>query len=268
MSDILVRATLLLRGERFATTVGLLFLAMTLPTLLGLTLDGRTINGVSVWLKPFKFQLSVGVHVLTVALALATLDQSVRKGLAVRSVILLFLTMAIFEVVWITVQGARGLPSHFATSPFAFAMYTLMGVGATLIVVATALLGMMTLRHPAPEVPRLVNRAAGIGLLVSGITGLVTGWAISMNHGAMVGGSGAGSVIPLFGWSGTGGDLRVAHFVGLHAAQVLPLLGLALNAWETRDTRPALIAASVLWSAATLGLFIQALAGRPFIALG
>ncbi|MBL6081215.1 hypothetical protein JMJ56_24780 [Belnapia sp. T18] len=269
MSDTIAHVALLLRRELLATSLGLLFLAMAVPTLFGLALDGRTIVGVSVWLKPFKFQLSLAVHVLTVALALGVIERRVREGRTVRVVLLIFSAMLLFEVCWITVQGGRGLPSHFATSAFDLAMYVLMGIGATFIVLATALFGVLALRHPAPEVPRLVSLAVGLGLLISGIAGLVTGWAISLNNGAVVGSVGdAGLSIPLFGWSGTAGDIRAAHFVGLHAAQFLPLLGLALCARTTRSARSALVAASLLWSAATVGLLIQALAGHPFIPLG
>jgi hypothetical protein len=268
MSSILTSANTLLRRQPFGAAVGFLFLAMTLPTLIGLALDSRTITGVSVWLKPFKFQLSLAVHVLTVTLALGTLDSSVSKGWAAGAAFLGLLAMSLFEVGWITWQGARGLPSHFAADPFDMAVYALMGVGATLIVLSTALLGMLVLRHPAHGVPRLVSRAVGIGFIISGATGLVTGWAIAMNGGAVVGGAGgAGLAIPLFGWSGTEGDLRVAHFLGLHAAQCLPLLGLILSAWKPRNAYSALLVTALLWSAATLGLFIQALAGQPFIPL-
>jgi hypothetical protein len=85
---------------------------------------------------------------------------------------------------------------------------------------------------------------------------------------AVVGGTGiTGITIPLFGSSGSVGDLRVAHFAGLHAAQLLPLLGLVLGAGEMQNAPLALLAASVLWSGFTLGLLIQALAGQPFISL-
>jgi hypothetical protein len=268
MSNIATRTSTLLRCEPFAAAVGILFLAMTLPTLASFVVDTRTIAEASVWLKPLKFQLSFGIHVLTVALALGTLDRSIRQGPAVRTTLVVLLVMSMFEVGWITVQGARGSPSHFATTSFDFAMYVTMGIGATLILLATALLGILILRQRAHQGTLLVSQAVGIGLLISGVTGLITGWAISLNDGALVGSTNiAGPSIPLFGWSGTAGDLRVAHFFGLHAAQLLPLLGLALDNWKARDARPILLTASMLWSGATLTVLIQALCGRPFIFL-
>ena len=258
----------LLRREAFATATGILFLAMALSAAIALGMDGRTIDGVSVWLKPFKFQISFGIHVLTLVLALGALNRRVRKGRIVRATLLVILTMSLFEVIWITLQGARGLPSHFAHDPFDAAMYMLMGIGATLIVLATALLGLLTMQYPAPGMPPLVCHAVSIGLLISGLTGLFVGWAIALNDGAVVGGTNiAGPTLPLFGWSGTAGDLRVAHFIGLHAAQVLPLLGLVLSIGQAKDARLILVVASMLWLGATVAAMTEAFAGRPFISL-
>jgi hypothetical protein len=73
-----------------------------------------------------------------------------------------------------------------------------------------------------------------------------------------------GAVIPLFGWSAVVGDLRPAHFLALHAMQVLPLAAWALRG---RGGVGAVWVAGGLWTALTLAVFAQALAGLPLVAL-
>jgi hypothetical protein len=43
--------------------------------------------------------------------------------------------------------------------------------------------------------------------------------------------------MPVTGWSTTGGDLRIPHFVGMHALQALPLLVLLLGTLANRVPR-------------------------------
>jgi hypothetical protein len=79
-----------------------------------------------------------------------------------------------------------------------------------------------------------------------------------------------GPGLPIVGWSTDGGDLRVAHFVGLHALQVLPLLGWLLTTyapvWISPKARARIVgAAGALWLALTLLVFWQALRGQPLI---
>jgi hypothetical protein len=66
--------------------------------------------------------------------------------------------------------------------------------------------------------------------------------------------------LPVFGWSRTGGDLRVAHFFGLHAMQVLPLA-----AWVLGRARTAFVLVALGWTALGVWTFVEALAGRPFL---
>ena len=70
-------------------------------------------------------------------------------------------------------------------------------------------------------------------------------------------------VLPIFGWSTEVGDLRPAHFLSLHALQVLPLIGI----WADRTDQGIITIwiAGFIYSALTVALFIQAIFGQPFI---
>lgn len=252
----------LMARERGLALLGLVFLAATLPTLVAMAVDERLIGGVSVWAKPFKFQFSGGLHLVTVALAMLAVAPQARAGRLARVGVAAVAISTAFEVLYISLQGARGLPSHFAPTPLGQAMYGLMGLAATALVLGTAALAIPVLRRPAPGVPDALRYGLGLGLLVSGVFGLASGWAISLSQGPIVGDA-IGSGLPLFGWSRTAGDLRVGHFIALHAAQGLPLLGLMLRHQAPSVARSVLIGAAALWSALALGAMVQALAGIP-----
>ena len=99
-------------------------------------------------------------------------------------------------------------------------------------------------------------------LLASAVGGLMSAW---LRHSIGVADGGAG--LPFVNWSTRGGDLRAAHFVGMHALQALPLFALALERYAKQYATPATIA----FSLAYLGLFAfilaQALAGQPLLAM-
>lgn len=72
--------------------------------------------------------------------------------------------------------------------------------------------------------------------------------------------------LAIVGWSTTGGDLRVAHFLGLHAMQGLPLVAWLAGPMPARLRRPVILAAAAVWIAATAAALAQAAAGIPLIA--
>jgi hypothetical protein len=79
-----------------------------------------------------------------------------------------------------------------------------------------------------------------------------------------------GPGLPVTGWSTTGGDLRVAHFVGLHGLQALPLFGYLLALlepeWLRMRHRVALVWMAGLSYLRLIGLLTwQALRGQPVI---
>jgi hypothetical protein len=73
--------------------------------------------------------------------------------------------------------------------------------------------------------------------------------------------------LPLTSWAKTGGDLRIAHFIGLHALQILPLIGFLFRKLRINYNSGKWLIILIALSYLGLVLFtlIQALNGIPFI---
>lgn len=214
--------------QRLLADSGLVMLVLLLACLMAMAVDGRGLNGVSVWVKPSKFAASFVAWFWTLAWAWGVLAEAARTGRIARLVLWGTLAAGWFEQFWVTFRAAQGQPSHFASDALGAVMYGLMGLAAVVLVALAAVLGLLVLRRPDPAQPRPWRVAVGLGLLVGGLMGGFTGASISANQTPHVGGTpGDGANWPPFFWSRDGGDLRVAHFLAIHAMQVLPLLALA-----------------------------------------
>jgi hypothetical protein len=244
------------RRQPLFARLGWAALAVLLLCLVAMAGDPRAFDGVSVWVKPAKFAASFVVWFWTLAWAWGVLAPEAARGRIARPVVAGTVAAALFEQGWITWRAALGGPSHFATDALGAFMYGLMGLGALTMVALAALLGLLVLRRPRPGVPRAWVLAIGLGLLLGGVLGGFTGAAILVLGSPYIGGaaSNAGGLPPLF-WSRDGGDLRIAHFLGIHAMQALPLLAL-LGA----GARLVGMAAAG-WTTLTLATFALALRG-------
>jgi hypothetical protein len=230
--------------------------------------DGRTLNGVSVWMKPAKFYLSVAIQSATMAWALTLLAPAGRQSRGVRVAAWLFVGWAVLELAYITLQAGRGLPSHFnVTTTLYRTLYSLMGIGALTMIACTGYLGARILRRPDPDARPVLARAAGVGLLATAVLGGAMGIYLGAQRGHWVGGpaTDAGG-LPLTGWSTAGGDLRVAHFFGLHAMQVIAAAGWLAGRLAARRGTLVVSAVTFGWAVLTVAVFVQAVSGRPFLA--
>lgn len=183
------------------------------------------------------------------------------------------------ELVLITLQAARGAPSHFnVTTGTDTAIFAVMGVTATILWLSNIVVAGLVLadRH----LDRVWSTAilAGLGLAILGMALAFlmpfqdaelqgAGFLLQGAHAVAVADGGPG--LPLLNWSTEGGDLRAAHFVGLHGLQVMPLLALLTARrpdWDERRRVRLLQVGALGYAGLTLLLAWQALRGQPVLA--
>ncbi len=71
-----------------------------------------------------------------------------------------------------------------------------------------------------------------------------------------------GATVPIFGWALAGGDLRPAHFIGIHAQQLLPLAGWVLAKRGGMHSHRAVWAFTALYTLLFAAALAWGLAGR------
>ncbi len=255
---------------QFRTLAVVAIVLLALTVLWGFV-DTRLIDGVPVWMKPFKFALSFVVLFATIALVETRLSDRVRDGWPLRIVGWVMAAAFLSEMAYMMYQAGRAEHSHFNYStPFNQMMYeVVMAAGAVSLVAATAVIGWIAKRDKGADLSPALREAIWLGFLLTFMLTIITAGALSFFGGHFVGEHPVGApTIPLFGWSGVSGDLRPAHFVSLHAMQALPLLAL----WLDRAGRPKSVRtlrfAAAGYTVLAFVVFGQALVGLPLIPLG
>jgi hypothetical protein len=261
--------------DRPLTFTGLLLLAALAVFGVGLFVDPRTITGAPAWLKPAKFAASGAIYTLTLAAVFTYLPEWTRTRRAIGWITAVVL---VGEVAVIAVQAWRGVASHFNVStPLDAAIFAAMGVAIVLQTFSSVLVAIALWRQPITDRAIGVALRAGMAITIVGAltAGFMTqptadqiGQARSIGRlttaGAhTVGAPDGGRGLPGTGWSRDHGDLRIPHFVGLHALQILPFLAiLARRRWT--DTAAVRIMRVVTTSYVALFtiLLIEALRGE------
>jgi hypothetical protein len=174
------------------------------------------------------------------------------------------------EIVCVVLQAARGRISHFNTDPgFDGALFSLMGQ----LIVVNTLLVLYTLAlfcWSKVDLPPACLWGIRLGIAIFLVAGL-EGFVMTGQRAHTVGLKDGGPGLPLLNWSTAGGDLRVAHFIGLHALQLVPLAGFWLNRRGRTPVLPPVAwtaAVAVAYAVVAAGLFLQAMRGQPLLAIG
>jgi hypothetical protein len=243
--------------------VGWLHVGLAVVALALLPLDHRHVTGLLVWLKPLKFALSITAYVWTLAWLLADLPAAAQR--AVRRLSGGIALSMVVESGVIFTQAGRGVTSHYnVSSPLNGLLFGLMGIFIAAQTALTIWAVYLAWRH-RPHGPAGYVWGLRLGLLVF-LVGSVLGGFMIHNQQHTVGAPDGGPGLPGLGWSTVAGDLRLAHFLGMHALQALPLLGWAFSRWVPRRAVALTWLGTVVYVAAVAGLLAQALAGRPLLA--
>jgi hypothetical protein len=222
-------------------------------------LDSTEILGINRWIKPMKFTLSVGIYLWTVAAYLYFVPgrEGAKKVIAYGASLLLA-----GELVLIIMQAARGTTSHFnIATAFDGAVFSAMGI---MIVANTALIAYLLVVYfrPGFDLPRSVHLGMRLGIILFLLASLEGGYmSVVMRHSVGVADGGQG--LPFVNWSTRGGDLRAAHFIGMHALQAMPVFAWAMEKIRPNAATGLTVMFGISYFLIFTALFIQALAGRP-----
>jgi hypothetical protein len=220
------------------TALGLAMIVLLAITGMALVVDPRHITGAPAWLKPAKFAASIAIYTLTLAWVFSYLREWIRT----RTIVSWIATVVfVIEIIIIDVQAWRGTTSHFNVStPLDGILFSIMGLAIVVQTLSTLAVAVALWRHNFSD--RAFGWALRLGIVIT-IVGAMAGGLMTRPTGAQldaaragnrmlvsgahtVGASDGGPGLPGTGWSTDHGDLRVAHFIGLHALQMLPLMAL------------------------------------------
>ena len=267
------------KSDSTLTVSALLMVGALAAFVVGLVIDPRVIAGAPAWLKPAKFAVSTAIYMFTLAWVFTYLSEWPRlRKLVGRGTAAIF----IVEVAIIALQAWRGTTSHFNYStPLNGALFVIMGSAIVLQALLSVAVVVALWRQQFQD--RALGWALRLGMMIT-IAGAATGGLMTRPTDAQleqivatrrativgahtVGAPDGGPGLPGTGWSVEHGDLRVPHFIGLHALQVLPVIALLLWRRRIEDRRRVrlIVVAGGSYAALFLILIWQALRGQALV---
>ncbi len=257
MAELRFRNSLLYR-------IGLINLVLFMLLFLPLFLDTREVLGINPWIKPMKFCLSIGIYAWTFGWIMFDLPNSRKwiKGISWTIAI----TMSL-EISVILYQASRATLSHFnRDTGFDSILFSIMGLMIainTFAIVVTFL--RFLFKKPALDSVYLLSLRMAFFVF---IIGNAVGGMMITNGAHSVGVADGGPGLPFTNWSTIGGDLRIAHFLGLHAIQLIPLFAYYLlkkTDFSIVTRRTLSVIAAVVYAGVISYLYTMAMNGQPLL---
>lgn len=241
--------------ERMGYAVGLLLIVSGLVHLIVLAATGATWEGAVSLRKPLTFGVSFGLTLITIVWVASFL----RLGTRARTLLLGGFALACtVEVVFVTLQAWRGVPSHYNVQmPFdASVARTLAFGGFAIIAIIGAL--MFSAFRAQPALPASLRLAIRTGFVLL-FSSLVTGALMIAKGMSLVFAGHPDAAYATAGW------LKPTHAVTLHAILVLPALAwlLSFAGWsEERRLRVVTLGAAG-YVVLTMAVALEDLIGLP-----
>ena len=250
LSTLRYRNVVLYRFGLLCLIGGFFCLALALTTT-------RQVLGTNSFIKPTKFFVSIALFCWTMGWFTGLLPQ--RRNVTIYSWVVV--ASMLIELVIITGQATLGKLSHFNVTSFVDAgLFQIMGIAITVLTCWTAYIGYLFFSYKTDTIEPTYLWSIRLGIVlfvIFAFEGFVMAIRLSHTVGAADGGPG----LPVVNWSARYGDLRVAHFFGMHALQLIPLLGY----YVARRPRQILLLAAFYFLFITF-LLMQALQERPLMA--
>ncbi|NNF32478.1 MAG: hypothetical protein HKN68_00105 [Saprospiraceae bacterium] len=223
-------------------------------------LDATHVMGINAWVKPMKFSISITFYLWTFGWIMNELKPRFPKMTTTLSFVIGISMLA--EIAVIYFQSWRGVRSHFNfETAFDGSLFAIMGTMIAINTVCIIIVAFLFFIIDTGRKPSYIW-AIRLALIVFVAANWVGGYMIG-NGAHSVGGEDGGAGIPFLNWSIDHGDMRAAHFFGLHSIQAIPLVGHMLR--KKTDALSIVWVFSILY-ASILGLiFYVAFTGSPLI---
>ena len=235
---------------------GLFAMLGAITTFILLQKTSVQINGINAYYKPMKFFISIFIFVWSLAFYMQFLENQK----AVKMVSWIAVIGLGYELLAITLQAARGTTSHYNhQTTFDLTITVLMAVAISVVMFSISFIAVQFFTQKNFNSDMILIWSIRMSLLITVVfafEGFIMGSLLQHTIGATDGTEG----LPIVNWSKKYGDLRVAHFFGIHAIQIVPFLSYSL----AKSIFQVFIIATVYLLLTTYAL-VRAMNGKPLV---